>query len=390
MKNHRTITKYDILSMLKQNEEDCILTEQMRMSRNESYNPCPNGWNRHDFYREVFSDEYIDGFLMSYPHGRVIKQAERSFHYRGENQIFKSSKATLYRKLNEIDDKENALVEEFVAYMRIADFLWLLLNFEHTQAFISLQLSLNDNLFGVDLLYEQLAQHYGFETTWLDLTSDFEVALFFACCKFNNKTQKWEPLTKNDFNKSQETKFGVIFRRASNHPNNFILSDSHSLEILPIGFQPFMRCHMQNSYVAKMNKSSCLQEEHSFETLKFRHNEKLCNFIYAKMEGGKKIYPSEGLIFVLDDIEAIKKKEVFTLETFEYALEEPQFKSYSKELLKQLIVNYGYKIINASNYIPKEKIELVNNQYVDFDIEKTYNMKLSTRLCFVPTEKEIK
>jgi hypothetical protein len=329
----------------------------------------------------------IDGFLMSYPHGRVIRQAERSFQYRGENQIFKFSKATLYRKLNEIDDKEEALVEEFVAYMRIADFLWLLLKFDHTQAFISLQLSFNNKLLGVDLLYEQLAQHYGLETTWLDITSDFEVALFFACCKFNDKTQKWEPLTNKDFNKKQETKFGVIFRRPTNHPNNFILSDSQYLEILPVGFQPFMRCHMQNSYVAKMNQSSCLQEDSSFETLRFRHNEKLCNYIYGKMEGGKKIYPHEGLILVTDEIEEIKKKKIFTLETFDYAFEEPQFKSYSKELLKQLLVNHGYKIINASNYIPKEKIELVNKRYIDFDIEKTYDIKLRTRLCYIPPEK---
>jgi hypothetical protein len=55
--------------------------------------------------------------------------------------------------------------------------------------------------------------------------------------------------------------------------------------------------------------------------------------------------------------------------------------------LKQLLVNYGYNIINASNYIPKEKIELVNKRYIDFDIEKTYDLKLRTRLCYTPPEK---
>ncbi len=387
MQKHRIITEDDIFSLLKKNEEECILTEKARKFRDESYNPYPNGWNRLDFYREVFSDMQIDGFLMSYPHGRVIRQAERSFQYRGENQIYKSSKASLYRKLNEIDDKEKAIVEEFVAYMRIADFLSLLLKFDHTQAFISLQFSLNNKLVGVDLLYEQIAQHYGLETTWLDITSDFEVALFFACCKFNDKTQKWKPLNNKDFNKKQETKFGVIFSRPANHPDNFIISDSKFLQILPVGFQPFMRCHMQNSYVAKMNQSSCLQEASSFETLRFMHNENLSKYIYDKMEGGKKIYPHEGLILVSDEIEVIKKKKIFTLETFDYTFEEPHFSSYSKELLNQLLIKHGYEIINASDYVPKEKIELVNELYVDFDIEKTYDIKLRSRLCFIPPEK---
>lgn len=33
--------------------------------------------------------------------------------------------------------------------------------------------------------YIGLAQHYGFKTNVLDLTSDLEVATFFACCPYN-------------------------------------------------------------------------------------------------------------------------------------------------------------------------------------------------------------
>lgn len=386
MQKHKVITEDDIFSLLKKNEEDFILAVKVKKFRDENYNPYPNGLNRHDFYREIFSDMRVDGFLMSYPHGRVIRQAERSFYYRGENQIFKSSQATLYRKLNEFDDKVKALVEEFVAYMRIADFLWLLLKFDHTQMFLSLELMLNNKPTGIDLLYEQIAQHYGLDTVWLDITSDFEVALFFSCCKFNFTTKKWEPLTSKDFNIKYETKFGVIFRRPTNHPNNFLPSDFQSIEILPVGFQPFMRCHMQNSYVAKMDKSYCLQKDSTFEILRFSHSEKLCNYIYEKMEGGNKIYPYEGLLLMSDEIEEIKKRKIFTNETFDYAFEEPMFKSHNKELFKESLINYGYEIINASNYVPKEKIEIINNQYADFDIEKTFNIKLRTRLCFIPPD----
>ena len=33
-----------------------------------------------------------------------------------------------------------------------------------------------------DVIYEVLAQHYGLETGWLDVTNDFKIALFFAVC----------------------------------------------------------------------------------------------------------------------------------------------------------------------------------------------------------------
>ena len=33
-----------------------------------------------------------------------------------------------------------------------------------------------------DVIYEVLAQHYGLETGWLDITNDFKIALFFAVC----------------------------------------------------------------------------------------------------------------------------------------------------------------------------------------------------------------
>lgn len=381
----RIITEDDIFSLLKQNEEENILLEKLRNFRNESYNPYPNGWNRLDFYKDVFSDNYIDGYLMTYSHGTVIRQPQRSYQYRGENEIFKSSKATLYRKLDQIEDKEKALVEEFVAYMRIADFLWLLLQLDHTQQFTTLQLRYNNTKYAhIDLLYEQLAQHYGLDTKWLDITSDLEVALFFACCKYDNNVQKWEPLTNTDFSKSMYAKFGVLIRRSTNHPDNLNLSESPFLEILPVGYQPFMRCHMQNSFVAKMNQSSCLQDDNSFEMLHFKHNEKFCSYIYEKMEGGKKIYPYEGLTILNDEIKDIKNRSIFTLETLDFALEEQQFESVNREQMIHLLINHGYRIISETNFISKEKIQLVNKHYMDFDIEKTYGIKLSSRFCYIP------
>jgi hypothetical protein len=384
MNKYIDISKEQIFTLLKENEGDRIRARKIRKLRDENYNPYPSGWNSLDFLRYAFSDMYVDGFIMSYPHGTVVRQAQRSYYYRGENQMFDSSVASLYRRLNKIKNSEELLVEEFVAYMKIADFLGLLLKLDHTQKFILRQYSFNKSpaKIHIDLLYEQLAQHYGFETCWLDITSDFEVAFFFACCKFDNYLHKWKPLNNDDFNKSFKTQFGVIFQRPTNHINNLIPLESQPVKIFPVGFQPFMRCHMQNSYVALMDKSHCLQKENTFKKLRFKHDEELCNYIYHLMDYGKKIYPHEGLILMESEIEKIKNRKIFSNETFEYVSEEPKFKSLNKNTLKQLLLDSEYEITNDQNLIVKEKIEQINKLYSNFDMEQTYKIKFRTRLTF--------
>jgi len=382
MSKIREISEQEIFFLIKRNEEDRIYAQAIRKSRDHNYNPYPDGWNRHDFYKECFSDMFIDGFVAEYPHGRVIRQAQSSYYYRGENQIFNSSQASLYRRLNRFSQEDERQVEEFVAYLRVADFLDLLLRFNHTQELLSLRLKLNGlpDEFGIDLLYVQLAQHYGFETKWLDITSDFEVALFFACCKFDNTLLKWEPLNNKDFNTNDKSQYGVIFRKDSNHPTNFSLSDLQYAKIFPVGFQPFMRCHMQSSYMAKMDISFNLQEDNSFEILKFKHSEKLSNFIFEKMNCGQTIYPHEGLDILLEEIVELKQRKIFTQETFDFVLEEEIYASIDKEHLKKLLSKFGYDIVHASNFFPSEKITSLNLLYSGFDIEETYNIKLRTRL----------
>lgn len=384
MNKYIDITKEQIFSLLKENEGDKTRADEIRKLRNEKHNPYPNGWKLLDFFRYVHSDRYIDGFIIPYPHGTVVRQAQRSYYYRGENQVFESCVASLYRRLARIENTEELLVEEFVAYLRIADFLGLLLKLDHTQKFISHQYSFNKSpvKIHIDLLYEQLAQHYGFETCWLDITSDFEVALFFACCKFDNKLQKWKPLNKDDFNKCYETQFGVIFQRPTNHISNLISLESQPVKIFPVGFQPFMRCHMQNSYVASMNKSHCLQKEHTFKKLQFKHEEELCNYIYHLMDCGKKIFPHEGIYLMKAEMEKIKSRKIFSNETFEYVCEEPKFKPLNKNTLNQLLLDSGYEITNAQNLIPKDKIEQINKLYANFDMERAYRIKFRTRLTF--------
>jgi len=202
-----TLSLTELHEMIRQNYMDIEETKNVTESskRGETYysNDDHPGFekisdNEMAFFKEVlYRDRKTDGFVMQYPHGIVICQGTHNSYYRGENQIYDSTLPSLYRSLKKLTDDEKKIYR-FVADMRIAEFQIFLNKFKIVQFW-------KEN-YGT-VLYESLAQHYGIETEWLDITSDLDVALFFATCKYDNANKKWLPLTKTDTEVNEKTQY---------------------------------------------------------------------------------------------------------------------------------------------------------------------------------------
>lgn len=340
-----------------------------------------------------------------YPHGIVIQQGARRNYYRGENQIFKASISSLLRKLGKFEKKEDKALYRLIADMRIAEFSFLLQKFEHVRKWKE-----------SDILYDTIAQHYGLETGWLDITSDFNVALFFATCFWNE--DHWEPLTKKQTEIDETHQHGMIFHMPSNRMQHRILQALENLKpwtdepigktedgnvqygklehpiyrhempnvIYPIGFQPFMRCSMQNGYGIYMRTAKPLQEDLEFEKLRFRHSEKLSRWIYDLMDGGRKVYPHEGLVQVQFLIDQIRTATEFSEEAFRFAL----YRSHEfrleedeqvREKLRSFLIN-GEKIKIDDSHpwkLSAGKRKRVDYDYRDFSFEEWYGIHVLDR-----------
>lgn len=326
-----------------------------------------------------------DGVLIQYPYGTIIQQAESGHYYRGENQLFPESTPSLYRRLKQFSSEEEKNLYRLVADMRIGEFKSLLNKFNHVIDWDY-----------CDILYDILAQHYGLETDWLDITSDFNIALFFATCFWDSIEKKWMPLTKKQTEIDEQHKYGMIFHIPSNRMivrngialnylrnNPFYSENSPNNVVYPIGFQPFMRCHMQSGYAMYMRKPHPLQTDIEFEKLRFRHDEGLSEWIFDKMEGGKLIYPHEGLNQVDFVIESIRNLTTFSKEAFQYALTKNSLTTNKdEEIIKKALQAY---CINGKNVIIQDKPlwklssgrrQKINLIYRDFSIEDYYNIKL--------------
>lgn len=162
--------------------------------------------------------------------------------------------------------------------------------------------------------------------------------------------------------------------------------------ILPIGYQPFMRCSCQYGYGIKMKTPFSLQENVLFTKFRFRQNEQFSQQVFEMMDEGRKIYPEEGLSSFLREIDLIGSAESFSEEAFSMTLKKNERTALRDEYRERLekfevIVNgkkQGPFFVSADQHpakVSRERIDAVNKLDVDFSIEKEYGITLNTRRC---------
>lgn len=126
--------------------------------------------------------------------------------------------------------------------------------------------------------YEGIAQHYYNNTTCLDLTSDMEVAKFFAVTVFS--------MQKDCYEKYEGDGLGVLYYYD-------LKADSFQGKVDNIGKQPFMRSGNQSGFLVNMNKGDDFNNYSGVRYVFFRHDPAITNRIFAQFDNGDKIMPNE-------------------------------------------------------------------------------------------------
>ena len=155
--------------------------------------------------------------MVKLPNGKIVLIATTgsSYFYRGENDIFSSCKANLFRISGEMD--------RLVAEIRAIEFIDFLKTLPEVGEYEE------QNYY---VAYEALAQHYGFATSMLDITDDLVVAAFFATHKINPITQRM------DYIREGTGRIRFITQTDLHEENQFT----------PIGYQFLARPAAQSAY----------------------------------------------------------------------------------------------------------------------------------------------
>ena len=221
------------------------------------------------------------------------------------------------------------------------------------------------------------------------------------------ETDSYAPLSKKDIEDNDAYKYGMIYHS----PNSAIDSmdfransmwmckhqyderkvysfDSGELDGLAfqVGHQPLMRCHSQSGYIFPMRNDLPIQKDNRFEKLRFRQSPKLSQRVFDMMEGGNKVFPSEGVSEVKDTLDLIKKSIVFSEHDIEDVFE---YEEVDKGMFQD--IDSFREALDGMNYegssvvIQKDEVEYpisdemrnrIDARYGEVDLMKQFGGKL--------------
>lgn len=280
----------------------------------------------------------LAGTIVSNGCGDIILPQQLSHYYfRGQNREYGDWHSSISRTPN-IDDNFDTETRKFYRELQLDEFGLLIEKLPRVREW---------NKRGLMVNYEAIAQHYGLYTTMLDITNNFDVAIFFACCKYDRNSNKYRPLQSNDILQSDD-QYGVIYRTET-----FLNCIKSGIPITPIGYQPFMRPQNQCGYIM------CLSDDYNksdfgFESkMKFKQSTEYSKKIFDEFDGGEKLFSKKDVNIIEDEILKIRDAKTFSYEAFESTCSRLEIKSEDKDKIKTALSNnkieLGHEPYNISN-----------------------------------------
>lgn len=206
--------------------------------------------------------------------------AHNKFLFRGQSEFFEPCVPNLFR------DKEKVAKHQYVDDIIQINELEVLLRQHPLVKLFEQGFYLLHEFFRFRVDYTGLSQHYYNRTPLLDLTSDMEVAKFFAVTWFNMEKDCYEKYTGKNL--------GVLYYYdlAADALTN---RKGRDYMVETIGKQPFMRSGNQSGFLIRLGDKMNFNELPEVRYVFFRHDQDITNRIYADSENGNKYMPHEML-----------------------------------------------------------------------------------------------
>lgn len=138
-----------------------------------------------------------------------------------------------------------------------------------------------------------IAMCYGFDTSLLSLTSDMNIAAFYACCE-QDENGVWAPVTNNDENKK-----GILY--VFNITAPFAMTPGLST----VGKQVFERCGAQKAFAIEVPRGQDFRNHKFAAGFVFRHDNVVSQKFFERFHGGNILAPTA-------DILADKAREILS------------------------------------------------------------------------------
>lgn len=227
------------------------------------------------YFNNAEESKFIMNRLMSGRYSLKPNLKNRKFLFRGETEFHNPCKPSLFR-----DAGKNYFLDSIIH----GDEMYCLILSHPLVQLLDLGIMLNGKHVRFEMNLYGLIQHYYNQSALLDLTSDINVALFFATQNYDWKTDMYSPII------DEEHKYGILYYYAIDSIRDFQRKPNGE-QLSTIGLQVFPRSGKQRGFLYECNKDTNFNEHPQLAAFRFRHNAKIAKEIYNQMAGGKQLFP---------------------------------------------------------------------------------------------------
>lgn len=267
----------EALAFVKQMEREALANDPFRKNQptiitpHDPTRPPLNLFPDVAYWNSADKKDFIVTRLQSGRYSLKPNLKDKKFLYRGQTEFYDNCTPNLFRKLKPRYTADLIHGQEM-----------MLLMLSHPMVRL---LDSKINLLGYDFTFEMnlygLNQHYYNKTCLLDLTSDADVAGFFATNAYDGDNDTYSPVT-------DETKEGVLYYYDIDSNNGFAYYG-----LSTIGLQVFPRSGCQSGFLQSSSKVDNFNDNPRVKWVKFKHNATVSEKYYAMFDGGRKLFPDD-------------------------------------------------------------------------------------------------
>jgi len=229
------------------------------------------------YFNYADDDKFIMTRLNSGRYSLKPNLRNRKFLFRGESKFHPICKPNLFR-----DPSKKYFLDSLI----YGDEMVRVILSHPLVQLLDLGVKLNGKLFRFEINLYGLLQHYYNNSSLLDLTSDINVALFFATQKYNPHLDKYSPI------EDEEHEPGIIYYYDIDMERDF-KQEFNGERLTTIGLQVFPRSGRQKGFLYNLNKDGNFNSLPQVKAFRFRHNAKIAREISEQMNYGETLFPND-------------------------------------------------------------------------------------------------
>lgn len=357
------------------------------------YEKIEQNLNLIDIIIRSLSKTFVPGMLQTFPIvGTVMTQQKGRCYYRGESAFYGSSRPGIFRRHEPTIPDD---LEQIIRHLKMDEACLFLDQFEAVQKWSHSTVN-----------HVALVQHYGIDTYMMDITSDLKTALFFACCKYDNAAGMWRPLKHEEFAHTNsrahvaklggDSRYGILYRCAAELMDCKWLTQQHDAlfsNIIPVGYQPFMRCSSQHGYMLMVeNPKYDMLKDGWFHKFRFQLNEDLCQWIFEEMGQGDKIYPHNDVPEMERYMQKIRNSRTISRTSFNDFMKKYGLTEQENERCARSLTKYGYTVVKGDNsYITANHLAKINRKYgIEDALKRTDGIPVMSPMLCLPADTSVR